>query len=172
MATFGDTTAGGDTFPTTNDRCIASDFVCPTAGIATQINIRFDSSGGAGSNGKAMLYADSGGSIGALLVTSSPVSIPAGGGDIAFPIANTPVAAGTTYWVASVVDASGATWQVDASGDLKRREAHSYATPANPWGSDSGTSAAQVNGYVTYTEGGSVSFARVQHLQKRFFPSH
>jgi hypothetical protein len=152
MPTFGDTTAGGDTFPTTNDRCIASDFVCPTNGTATQINIRFDSSGSGGANGKALLYADSAGSIGALLVASSAVSIPAGGGDLAFPIADTAVASGTTYWIASVVDASGPVWQVDATGDLKRREAHTYASPANPWGSDSGTSAAQVNGYVTYTE--------------------
>lgn len=150
MPTFGDATAGGDTFPTTNDRALVSDFTCPEAGTATQINIRFDSSSSAGSNAKAFIYADSAGAPGALLVVSGAVAIPAGGGDIAFAIADTALSA-TTYWVGAVTDSFQATWQVDTTGGLRRREAHSYASPADPWGTDSGTSGAQVNGYVTYT---------------------
>ena len=152
MPTFGNTTAAGDTFPCTSDRALGSKFACPEAGTLTQINVQFDASGTAGSSGKALLYADSSGSPGALLATSSAVAIPAGGGDIAFPISYGSLVA-TDYWLVCVTNSFQSVFGIETTGVSQRKEAFTYASPADPFGTPT-ASATELCAYATYTAGG------------------
>ena len=150
MPIFGDNTSGGDTFPSTNDRCIVSAYTLIEAGTATQINVLYDATTTAGCNSKGVIYADSGGLPGALVIASAGVAIPGGGGDIAHSISPTALAAGT-YWIGSVVDSFQAVWSGEPTGGgLQRKEAHTYASPANPFGTPSGSGGMTVDAYVTY----------------------
>lgn len=145
MATFGDTTAGADTFPTTPDRACLSKFTLTETATVTAINVRFSGSGAL--NFKGLVYDNDGtaGAAGTMLIASS--STAAAVGDIT-ATASGSLSAGD-YWLGAVCDNSGFTFVCDVSGDLTRMEGCTYASP--PSWTESGTSVARMNVYVTYT---------------------
>jgi hypothetical protein len=153
MATFGDTTAGGDTFPASSDRAILSKFTAPEAGTVTQINARFDATSGA-DNFKGLIYAadGAGGIPGTRLGVGNSAAVPGGGGDIASDGLSVAISAATDYWIGGVGQGIALVWQCDVSGGLSRMEGTTYAAPAATW-TESGTGAGQVNAYATYTAG-------------------
>lgn len=155
MATFGDTTAGGDTFPCSNDRAVLSKFTCPSSGTLTQINVRFDSTSSSGASFKGLIYADdgAGNTPGTRLGVGGATSVPAGGGDLASTGLSVTLVGGTDYWIGSVVSDFQPVWQLDSSpSNGSRMEATTYASPAASW-TEAGTTAGQLNTYGTYTEG-------------------
>lgn len=156
MATFGDTTAGGDTFPCSGDRALLSKFTCPTSGTLTQINVRFDSTSGGGENFKGLIYADdgAGNTPGTRLGVGNATAVPAGGGDLASDGLSVTLVASTDYWIGAVTDGFFPVFQMDAGGaGGSRMEGTTYASPNAAW-SEAGTSANTLNVYGTYTEGG------------------
>lgn len=174
MATFGDTTAGGDTFPCSGDRALLSKFTCSTSGTLTQINVRFDSTSASGASFKGLIYADdgAGNTPGTRLGVGNATVVPAGGGDLASDGLSVTLVAATDYWIGGVTSDFQPVFQLDASpSNGSRMEGTTYATPNAAW-TEAGTTSGQLNTYGTYTEGGSVSYSRVLHLNKRFIPSH
>lgn len=156
--TVGDDTAGGDTFPTTNNRAILSDFVMPGAGDGVTGYLRFDVTSLAGANAKFLVYADSGGVPGALLYASAGQAVPAGGGILTYSVSVPGLTASQVVWLGGVTDSSGPVWQVDSSGGLSRMEGMNYASPNATW-TQSGTAGAQVNAWMDYTSGGGGSYS-------------
>jgi hypothetical protein len=158
MAIFGDTTAGGSTFPTNGDRGVASKFTLSEDGDVTQINVRFHSSSGAGTSVKGIIYADdAGGSVpGSLLIVGAAASVPGGGGDIASSATGN-LSAGS-YWVGGVTNSFEALFECDGSGVLSHDGNLGYASPASTWGEDS--TGTQLNAYVTYTPSSGLAWIR------------
>ena len=175
MATFGDTTAGGDTFPCANDRAVVSKFTCSTSGTLTQINVRFDSTSSAGASFKGLIYADdgAGNTPGTLLGVGGATAVGAGGGDLASTGLSVTLVGGTDYWIGGVVSDFQCVLQLDASpSNGSRMEATTYASPAASW-AEAGTTSGQLNTYGTYTEGsGAPAYARLAYLGKQFHSSH
>ena len=164
MPTFGDTTAGGDTFPCSSDRAVLSKFTCPTSGTLTQINVRFDSTSGSGENFKGLIYADdgAGNTPGTRLGVGGVTAVPAGGGDLASTGLSVALVGGTDYWIGAVIDGFQPVYQMDASpSNGSRMEATTYASPAASW-TEAGTTGGQMNTYGTYTEaaGGGLAWIR------------
>ena len=164
MPTFGDTTAGGDTFPCTNDRAVLSKFTCSTSGTLTQINVRFDSTSSAGASFKGLIYADdgAGNTPGTRLGVGGATAVVAGGGDLASTGLSVSVVGGTDYWIGGVCSDSQPVMQMDASpANGSRMEGTTYASPAASW-TESGTTSGQLNTYGTYTEaaGGGLAWIR------------
>ena len=156
MATFGDTTAGGDTFPCTNDRAVLTKFTCPTSGTLTQINVRFDSTSAAGASFKGLIYADdgAGNTPGTRLGIGGATAVGAGGGDLASTGLSVTLVASTDYWIGGVCSDFQCVMQMDAGGvGGSRMEGTTYASPNATW-SESGTTANTLNTYGTYTESG------------------
>lgn len=161
MATFGDTTAGGDTFPCSGDRAVLSKFTCSTSGTLSQINVRFDSTSGSGSNFKGLIYADdgAGNTPGTRLGIGNATSVPAGGGDLASTGFSVSLTGGTDYWIGAVTDGFACVFQLDASpSNGSRMEATTYASPNASW-TEAGTTSGQLNVYGTYSEGVSNAIA-------------
>lgn len=152
MAVFGDTTAGGDTFPCSNDRAVLARFQAPEDGTLTAINVRFDSSSASGANFKGLIYADSAGPVpGARLGIGDVVAVPAGGGDLQSGSLSVAIVAGAWYWIGAVTSDFQSVFQLDASpANGSRMEATTYAAPAATW-SQAGTTSGQLNAYATYT---------------------
>jgi hypothetical protein len=148
MATFGNTTAGGDTFPCSNDRALVSLFTLTEDGDLTQVNCRFSSGSTAGCNFKGLVYADSSGSPGARLGVGAATAVPAGGGVIASSITLS-LSAGS-YWLGYVTDSFQAEAEIETTGTLQRKEGLTYASPADPFGTPDGSST-EVCVYATYT---------------------
>lgn len=154
MATFGDTSAGGDTFPCSGDRAVLSKFTCDTAGTVTAINVRFDSTSSSGASFKGLIYADdgAGNTPGTRLGVGNAVSVGAGGGDLQSDGLSVSVSAATDYWIGGVTSDFQPVFQLDASpSNGSRMEATTYASPAASW-TEAGTTSGQLNTYATYTE--------------------
>lgn len=156
MPIFGDTSVGAGSFPTTNDRAIVGSFVLTDNADCTSITNRFDPISTAGSNFKGLIYADSGGLPGALVAVGAPAAIPAGGGLVDSAV--TVTLAPGTYWLGGVVDSFQGRWQTNVITGGQRREAHTYASPADPFASPASTGE-RVQAYVTYTVSGGLAFA-------------
>lgn len=168
MATFGDTTAGGDTFPCTNDRAVLSKFTCPTGGTLTQINVRFDSTSSSGASFKGLIYADDGAgdTPGTQLGVGGATAVPAGGGDLASTGLSVTLVASTDYWIGGVTSDFQPVFQLDASpANGSRMEGVTYASPAASWTED-GTTSGQLNAYGTYTEAAGGQPARSMHQNR------
>ena len=164
MPTFGDTTAGGDTFPCTNDRAVLSKFTCSTSGTLTQINVRFDSTSSAGASFKGLIYADdgAGNTPGTRLGVGGATAVGAGGGDLASTGLSVSVVGGTDYWIGGVVSDFQPTFQMESGGvGGSRMEATTYASPAASW-TEAATTSSTMNAYGTYTEdaGGGLAWIR------------
>jgi hypothetical protein len=151
MATFGDTTAGGETFPTSTDRGVVSKFTLTEAGTVTEINIRFTGSGAI--NFKGVIYDDDGsaGSPGTLLIVGAATAAASG---VVASSASGELAAGD-YWVGCVTNDPGFDLVCDASGasDVRYNNSCTYTSPPAWSGTDSNP--VQLNAYVTYTPAAS-----------------
>lgn len=152
MATFGDITAGGSTFPSTNDRAIFGQFVLAEEAQVESISCFFHSSSTAGASFKGLIYTDVAGAPSARVVVGAAVVVPAGGGELASVVTPFVLAAGT-YWIGAVVSDFQPVFSADAGVGGQREEAAqgmSYASPPATFTS-SGTTADRVSAYVTYT---------------------
>lgn len=152
MATFGDTTAGGSTFPSTNDRAIFGQFVLIEEAQIESITCFFDTTSAAGANFKGLIYSDVAGVPSARLAVGAAVAVPAGGGALTSAVTPFVLAAGT-YWIGAVVSDFQPVWDADSGLGGQREEAAqgmSYASPPATFTS-SGTTADRVSAYVTYT---------------------
>jgi hypothetical protein len=156
MPTFGDTSAGGDTFPCSGDRGLLSKFTLIENGDVTALYIRFDSSSTAGTTVKGLIYTDLTGQPDLLLAEGSAVVVPGGGGLVVstISVSLTP----GDYWLGFVADSFEAVAQCDSSGGLSRMEDVTYASPSAIW-TEKGTGTAQVNVYAEYTTASVVSVA-------------
>lgn len=150
MPTFGDTSAGGSTFPCSGDRALLGRFQLTENGNLTEIVVRFDSTSTSGSSFKGLIYSDGAGVPLTRLGIGATVAVPAGGGNLSSALALA-LSAGF-YWIGAVTDDFQSVFQMDATGIASSRmEAATYASPAATW-AESGTSAAQMNVYGTYTQ--------------------
>lgn len=127
-STFGDTTPGSSSFPTTNDRAIVRQFVLGEDAQVNGITLYFDGSSTVGSFHKALIYANDGGLPGALVAVSEEGYLPPGGTSITVPI--TATLTGGTYFSGGVANDFAARWTCDAGVGGYRKEATTYATPA------------------------------------------
>ncbi len=154
MPTFGDTTAGGDSFPLSDGRGLLSKFTLTEAGDVTQMNVRLTSVNG-GAVSKALIYADSAGAPGALKAASASTAL--ANGDQAFTVTVSLTAA--DYWLGLVSDGITSTevvCDVVAAG-LQRKEGVSYAAPDDPFGTPDASGDARLNVYATYTASGGLA---------------
>ena len=144
MPIFGDTTAGADTFPTTNDRSLLGLFTLSEDADVTEIAVRFDSTSTSGSNAKGLIY--NGAAGGARRLATTGQAVPAGGGVITWAVSGLTLAPGDFY-LGSIVDSFQAVWQCD-SGTGARVE-DNYASPSANLGTINATGAIP-DVYVTY----------------------
>ncbi len=101
---FGREAGGTDTFPSSEDRALASPYALAVAAASiSQIFVLFGASSTAGTQVRAFLAADAGSAPSTIIGISAPVSVPAGGGWIEFPVSVGALAAGT-YWLGFVAD--------------------------------------------------------------------
>lgn len=152
MATFGQTSAGTASSPSSADRYWASKYTLTEDGDVTQVTAFFDFDAGNSSTagtGKAVIYADSSGSPGALMGVSSAVSIPAGDQVVDFPL-TVSLPAGD-YWLGIVTDSFGPRLNEATGGSYVRKESLTYASPADPMGTASASGTANFAVYATYT---------------------
>ena len=159
MPIFGDNSAGGDTFPCTNDRAVLAKFTAPEDGTITAVNVIFASGSSAGANFKGLVYAaDGGGGIpGTRLGIGGAVAVPGGGGDLQSGGLSVAITNGVDYWVGAVVSDFQPLFQMDASpSNGSRMEATTYASPAASW-TQAGTTAGQLNAYATYDAAGGAA---------------
>jgi hypothetical protein len=154
VATFGNTTAGGDSFPCSNDRALGSKFTLTEAGNVTAVNCRFDVTSTAGANYKGVIYNDSAGSPGSRVAVGAATAVPAGGGVVASSITAS-LSAGD-YWLVSVTDSFQSIYEIELTGVSQRKEAFTYASPADPFGTPDGSST-ELCIYATYTASVSAS---------------
>lgn len=146
MATFGDTTQGGGTYPCTGDRALLSKFTAPENGTITDISAAFNSTG---ANFKGLVYSDVAGEPSALLgVGAATACINGYATSTGLSVA---ITNGTDYWLGSVVDSFAPSWTYDAATNVFRQwSSCTYASPPATWSTDdSGT--VQTNVYATYT---------------------
>lgn len=152
MATFGDITAGGSTFPCTGNRAILGQFVLTEEAQVESITCFFHSTSSAGVNFKGLIYTDVAGVPSARVVVGAAVAVPAGGGELTSVVTPFVLAAGT-YWIGAVTSDFMSVWVADAGLGGQREEGAqgmSYASPPATFTS-SGTTADRVSAYVTYT---------------------
>jgi len=158
MATFGQTSAGSNSYPANGDRYIASKFTLSVAGDVTKVTAFFDfdasNTSFSGDNGKAVIYEDSSGAPGALVAVSSAVSIPGGDQQIDFPV-TVSLAAGD-YWLGIVTDSFNSRLNIFAfsGGSHVTKESLTYASPADPMGTPGVTGSDIFAIYATYTPAG------------------
>lgn len=159
MATFGQTTHGAGSAPNSGDRCWASKFALSAPGDITKITAFFDydpaDTSNSGDTCKAVVYADSAGSPGALLGVSAGVIVPIGDQQIDFPLSVTGLGPGN-YWLGIVSNSfnSRINWISGSGGNSVRKEALTYASPANPFGTPDAVDTYIYGIYATYTASG------------------
>jgi len=161
VATFGQTSAGTASSPTSADRYWASKYTLTEDGDVTQVTAFFDFDAGNSSTagtGKAVIYADSSGSPGALMGVSSAVSIPAGDQVVDFPL-TVSLTAGD-YWLGIVTESFGPRLNEATGGSYVRKESLTYASPADPMGTASASGTANFAVYATYTTATLLTQAR------------
>lgn len=147
MAIFGTNTDGGSTSPANANRMLVAKYALPVGGTVTAVNAIYATDSGA-ENSKAVIYADSAGSPGALLASSA--SVAAASGDVAHSL-SVHLAAGT-YWIGTVVDSFQYGWRFAASGgNYAFSDPNSFASPSNPFGAPSSTGTSLISVYATYT---------------------
>lgn len=162
MPTFGQTTTGsGGSVPATTDRYWASKFTLSEDGAVTKVTAFFDYDAGntssAGDNGKAVIYADSSGSPGALVGVSSAVAIGAGDQTVDFPLTASLTAG--DYWLGIVTDSFNSRLHTFSTtgGNYVRKESLTYASPGDPMGTPDATGSNIFGIYATYTTGATLS---------------
>lgn len=155
MPTFGQTTTGsGGSAPNSNDRYWASKFTLSEDGAVTKVTAFFDYDAGntsnAGDNGKAVIYADSSGSPGALVGVSSAVAIGAGDQTVDFPLTASLTAG--DYWLGIVTDSFNSRLHTFSwtGGNHVRKESLTYASPGDPMGTPDATGSNIFGIYATY----------------------
>ena len=161
MPTFGQTTPFTGSAPSSADRCWASKFTLSEDGDVTKVTAFFDydsgNSSNAGDNVKAVIYADSSGSPGALMAASAGVAIGAGDQTVDFTV-SVSLTAGD-YWLGVVSDSfnSRINSNLGAGGSYARKESFTYASPPDPFGTPDATGATAFGIYATYTTGPALS---------------
>jgi len=169
VATFGKTSpsvGSSVSVPNNTDRLWATKYTLSEDGDVTQVSAFFDydstETSNSGDTGKAVIYADSGGSPGALVGVSSAVSIPAGDQQVDFPLTAS-LAAGD-YWLGIVVDSFNSRVNRAATGYSSiRKEGLSYASPADPMGTPDATGVIGVSVFATYTPSAAVALDQTHY---------
>lgn len=161
-ATFGETSDGASETCSSTARKKVSSASPSSNGTVDSLTVRFrvNSTGTTTVNG--IIYADSGGSPGALLATTASTSVSStveSAVTMSFVGANQiAVTGGTTYWIGFIADDPGSPSHCisrAASGTDSVTNTDTYADgPSNPFGTPS-TEAGPIDAYVTYTAGGS-----------------
>lgn len=161
MPTFGDLTAGGDTFPCSDGRALVDRFTLTEAATVTGIYVNFSSGTTAGTSFKGLILADSSGLPGSVLVVGTATAVPAGGGYIQSP-ASVALAAGD-YWIGYVANSFQASSTQDASGTAPNMQmangTFSYSSPPATWPGSSASYGGQINAYVEYTAAGGGAYS-------------
>lgn len=158
MATFGKATDGTSSSGTSSARKRVSSASPASDGIVQTATIRNWIFGGTGNgNTKAIIYADSGGSPGAILAISDQLNI-----SNTSEQANTytfsgaqkiTVVGGTTYWIGFIQDTlsgSGSlTVSRDSTGNGHKFDANTYASPEDPYGTATNATGI-IDCFITY----------------------
>jgi len=156
LRNFGITAPGAGSSPTQDGRYWASKFTLSEDAELSTVTAFFDFDAGntsnSGDSAKAVIYADSAGSPGALKAVSSAVSVPAGDVAVTFPTAATLPA--RTYWIGIVNNGSQSRLNSTSSGgEYVRKETLTYASPADPMGTPDAqaTGSGNFTVFATYT---------------------
>lgn len=150
-STFGDTTPGTSSFPTTDDRAIVRSFALGEDGQVNGITLYFDGSSTEGSFHKALIYANEGGFPGALIAVSEEGYLPPGGTSLTLPISAT--LTGGSYFAGGVSNGFASRWTCDVNAGGFRKEATTYATPA-AFGASPPTTTDGISVLIYYTPAG------------------
>lgn len=156
-STFGTTSVGGVSDAFAPDRKRVNAYSLSQAGSVSKLNVYLQPGYASGTADiEGVIYADSNGSPGALIATSSQLVFPSTGaaGWYALPFASPPNLAAGRYWIGLIT--GGATHaagyryaNVNAS---RLYNANLYASgPSNPFGSGTTTDTQQMSLYATYT---------------------
>lgn len=100
MPTFGRLLQDADSFPCSDGRALVTRFQAPEAGTLTHVSMWFDNDTTAGSSAYGLFFADNAGEPGARIQQSaSPLTIPAGGGLLTWPMSSFSLVSGAWYWI-------------------------------------------------------------------------
>lgn len=155
MPTFGDTTAGTDTFPGNSDRALL-DRATLTESATLSLSWHYvgaDSTSGA--NWKGLIFSDSSGPSARQAVSAVIAASPAStwvSGSISGSLS------AANYWIGSVADNYQASLGEDATGSapdvVMANGSFSYASPPATWPGTDASYGVGLNTYVEYTAGG------------------
>jgi hypothetical protein len=157
--TFGKTTDGAGSSASSLDKEFVSTATPPSSGQVISGTARIWLSATGSTKAKFVIYADSGGTAGALLATSDEVTLtnpPTTEQAITFAFSGAQqinITSGTPYWIGPVWQDPG-TPSVNVSRDstasMRLEQALTYPTIPDPFGTPSATNSGPIDAYVTY----------------------
>ena len=150
MATFGDTTYGGSSFPGSDGRLLVSKFTLSESATVTAIWV-YGVYVFAGGHLKGAVLADSSGVPSTTLIVSSSSSAITSSGWVSLSASGS-LSAGD-YWLGIFGDSGAVDYGDDASGSgaLMANGTFTFASPPGSWPGTDGSYGTQVNVYVEYT---------------------
>lgn len=152
-STFGDTTPGASSFPTSNDRAIVRAFTLSENANLKAMTLYFDGSSTVGSFHKGLIYDESGGLPNALVAVTEPGYLPPGGTSLVVPVTGS-LSPGT-FFAGGVADDFAARWTADSGVGGYRKEGTTYASPAGTFGASPPTTTDGVSVLIEYVAGAS-----------------
>lgn len=157
MPTFGDTTNGGDAFPTSAGRALVDRATLTEAATLTASWIYCAAGTTAGTNTKGLIYSDATGPANRQAVSAARAMVASTW--VSGALSGSLSAA--DYWVGEVGDNGTAYYGEDATGvapDANMANGTvTYASPEATWPGSDATYAVTVNAYVEYTAGGGAA---------------
>jgi len=165
LNTFGQTSplvASGNSSPNQDGWYWATKFTLAEDADVESLTVFFDFDSSqvsnSGSSGKAVIYADSSGSPGALKAVSSAAAIPAG--DVAVTFACVATLPAGDYWLGIVCNSSESRVNnSNTGGNYVRKQDLTYASPADPMGTPDATGTATFAVFASYTPAGASKLA-------------
>jgi hypothetical protein len=158
VATFGDTTSGGDTFPMDDGRCILTRQTLTESATLTAVWAYFLKASGTAS-AKGVICANNSGTPGSVLYVTSAVAIPNANAWLQMSLSGSLTAG--DYYIGVVTNDGGGVSSLgeDASPTTFDTEmangTFTFASPPGTWPGTDASYLLQINVYVEYTTGGA-----------------
>lgn len=158
MPTFGDTSAGGDEFPCSGDRCLVDRFAMPDNGTVNFAQAYSGPSTTAGANWKFVIMSDALSLPDLVLYVSNATAINAASSWFNFTFSGSPSLTPADYWQGTVADSFQAYLGEDATGSSPNVQmangTFSYSSPPASWPGSDANYGVGLNVYVDYSLAG------------------
>lgn len=153
---FGDNTLPAGGFPGSGDRALVSSYVKSGSGTITSIFAHFRADTVAGASAKVFFLTDSAGAPGSLIVATTSVAVPSGGGWVEFPVPGgiSGLNSAGTYWMGVVnnsFEANPGKHDTGSTGDTRMANGtFSFASPPGTWPGTDGNYVGKMGIYCFY----------------------